>query len=247
MEDSGAILCQISSLKDMLDHVNEEIEKNIQITRDIESEIVKCGEIETALIARELELMRTAYMLQLEIHGLKIVTDDSTSSVKVLENEICCLRMKKNEIKRRMNSKREQFMVVCLDFQEEISKRENDRASVLLEEKQVLENEIDDLNKKNNALKNSMMAFMEDIVEDLQGSISALQVEIQARNFENDKMLKDIEELKATLLSAISFGLQISSKSHVFFISSKILGYYLEYFKPLLSCNCLFYKVLQTL
>ncbi|XP_027123450.1 uncharacterized protein [Coffea arabica] len=206
MEDSGAILCQISSLKDMLDHVNEEIEKNIQITRDIESEIVKCGEIETALIARELELMRTAYMLQLEIHGLKIVTDDSTSSVKVLENEICCLRMKKNEIKRRMNSKREQFMVVCLDFQEEISKRENDRASVLLEEKQVLENEIDDLNKKNNALKNSMMAFMEDIVEDLQGSISALQVEIQARNFENDKMLKDIEELKATLLSAISFG-----------------------------------------
>ena len=63
-------------------------------------------------------------------------------------------------------------MVVCLDFQEEISKRENDRASVLLEEKQVLENEIDDLNKKNNALKNSMMAFMEDIVEDLQGSIS---------------------------------------------------------------------------
>ncbi|XP_027125238.1 uncharacterized protein LOC113768873 [Coffea eugenioides] len=206
MEDSGAILCQISSLKDMLDHVNEEIEKNIQITRDIESEIVKCGEIETALIARELELMRTAYMLQLEIHSLKIVTDDSTSSVKVLENEICCLRMKKNEIKRRMNSKREQFMVVCLDFQEEISKRENDRALVLLEEKQVLENEIDDLNKKNNALKNSMMAFMEDIVEDLQGSISALQVEIQARNFENDKMLKDIEELKATLLSAISFG-----------------------------------------
>ncbi|KAM3267755.1 hypothetical protein P3S67_032173 [Capsicum chacoense] len=55
MEDSGAILCQISSFKDMLDQVNEEIEANIQVTREIESKIVKCTEIETALAARESE------------------------------------------------------------------------------------------------------------------------------------------------------------------------------------------------
>ncbi|KAL3512285.1 hypothetical protein ACH5RR_025002 [Cinchona calisaya] len=206
MDDSGTILCQISSLKDMLDQVNDEIEKNIQITRDIESEIVKCGEIETALIARELELMRTVYMLQLEIHGLKTVVADSTSSVKHLEEELCHLRMKQTEIKKRMNNKQEGFLVECLDFQKEITKRENTEALRLLEEKELLEDKIHNLSKKNNALQNSMLAFVEDVLEDLEGSISALQVEIQSRNFENERLLEDIDELKATLLSAISIG-----------------------------------------
>lgn len=100
MDDSGAILCQISQLKDMLDkvplyinicmheciynvrefgwicrfQVNEEIEANIQITREIESEIVKCTETEVALLARQSELMKTAYTLQFEISGLMAAT-----------------------------------------------------------------------------------------------------------------------------------------------------------------------------
>ncbi|GMQ11216.1 hypothetical protein CsSME_00053936 [Camellia sinensis var. sinensis] len=74
MEDSGAILCQISSLKDMLDQVNEEIEAGIQITREIESEIVKCSEVESALAVRESELMKMVYMLDFEISGLIAVT-----------------------------------------------------------------------------------------------------------------------------------------------------------------------------
>ncbi|VFQ67099.1 unnamed protein product [Cuscuta campestris] len=77
MDDSGAFLCEISLLKDMLDKVNEEIEANIQITREIESEIVKCDESEASLLARESELMKTAYMQQFEINGLKSVTDVS--------------------------------------------------------------------------------------------------------------------------------------------------------------------------
>jgi hypothetical protein len=54
--------------------VNEEIEANIQITREIESEIVKCSEIESAFAARESELTKTLYVSQFEINGLATVT-----------------------------------------------------------------------------------------------------------------------------------------------------------------------------
>ncbi|KAJ6411453.1 hypothetical protein OIU84_008098 [Salix udensis] len=77
MDDSGAILCQISSLKDMLDQVNEEIEANIRITREIESEIVKCTEFEAALAARESDLTKTFYFSQFEINGLLSVACNS--------------------------------------------------------------------------------------------------------------------------------------------------------------------------
>nr|GMD36049.1 CAP-Gly domain-containing linker protein 1-like [Ipomoea batatas] len=106
MDDSGAILCQISQLKDMLDKVNEEIEANIQITREIESEIVKCTETEVALLARQSELMKTAYTLQFEISGLMAATADSATSYKSLEEELHCLERKRDEILTRMNSKR---------------------------------------------------------------------------------------------------------------------------------------------
>ncbi|KAM0032924.1 hypothetical protein Hdeb2414_s0016g00480291 [Helianthus debilis subsp. tardiflorus] len=80
MDDSGAILCQLSALKDMLDQVNEEIEANFQITRDIESEIVKCSEFERTLAVRESELMKTMYMFQFEIKGLMAMNGNETFS-----------------------------------------------------------------------------------------------------------------------------------------------------------------------
>ncbi|KAI5660163.1 hypothetical protein M9H77_28956 [Catharanthus roseus] len=163
------MLAQISSIKDMLDQVNEDIETNIQITRHIESEIVKCDEIEIALAARESELTRSAYELQYQIFGLK-----------------------------------EEFIITCLDFQEFVSDGENDGVGALLTEKEFLENEIHALSKKNNTLQNSMTAFVEEVLEDLQGSITALEIEIHSRKSENEKLLKDIDELKATLLLAIS-------------------------------------------
>ncbi|OMO91947.1 hypothetical protein CCACVL1_06945 [Corchorus capsularis] len=102
MEDSGTILLQISCLKDMLDQVNEEIEANIQITREIESEIV-----------------------------------------------------------------REEFTKMCLEFQRDIENGDNSELVTLLSEKELLKNEIHLLEKKNNALSNSMSAFVEEILEDL--------------------------------------------------------------------------------
>ncbi|KAJ6293632.1 hypothetical protein OIU76_021816 [Salix suchowensis] len=166
MDDSGAILCQISSLKDMLDQVNEEIEANIRITREIESEIVKCTEFEAALAARESDLTKTFYFSQFEINGLLSVAYESKKSVKLLEEEICGLRKKKMEMPESMDDKREQFVMQCLEFQRDIDKGENEVVS-LLSEKEFLENEFHLLDERNNALKNFMWAFMDETVQDL--------------------------------------------------------------------------------
>ncbi|XP_057480748.1 uncharacterized protein LOC130767767 [Actinidia eriantha] len=204
MDDSGAILCQISSLKDMLDQVNEEIEASIQVTREIESEIVKCSEAESALSIRESELAKMVYMLDFEISGLISVTADSRTSANHLEEDLRCLRMKCDEIVKRVINMRDGFTTSCLDFQRNIDKGQNDVLRDLLLEKEFLENELHLLSKKNNTLQNSMLAFVEEILEDLRGSNSALHVELENGKIENEKLLKDIDELKTTLLSTIS-------------------------------------------
>ncbi|KAG5007990.1 hypothetical protein JHK85_026532 [Glycine max] len=203
MEDSGAILAHISSLKEMLDQVNEEIEANIQVTREIESSIVKCEEIEADLATREAELIRTSAMLQFDTVGYVTVAADFRDSVSTLEKELCCLKVKRDEIVSKVDENRENFTTLCLEFQREIDKREDCEVRVLLSEKHSLENEIQLLDKKNNVLKNSVLAFVEEILENLHSSNSALEVQIQRRNWENEKLLKDINDLKTTLLSAI--------------------------------------------
>ncbi|KAJ8535999.1 hypothetical protein K7X08_034400 [Anisodus acutangulus] len=219
MEDSGEILCQISSLKDMLDQVNEEIEANIQATREIEWQIVKCTEIESALAARESELMRTAYELQFEIGGLMKVHADSVTSVEHLEEKICDLRRKRDEILERMNNRRDEFVASCLAFQNEVSVKDNDAVRTLLAEKELLQNEIHSLNKKNKALESSTEAFVEEVLEDLHQAKSALDVEIRCGNIENEKLLNDIDELKGTLSSVMLTSLQqmqVSGVGNVF-------------------------------
>ncbi|XP_076888881.1 uncharacterized protein LOC143539450 isoform X1 [Bidens hawaiensis] len=106
MDDSGAILGQLSALKDMLDQVNEEIEANYQITRNIESEIVKCSEFERALAVRESELMKTMYVLQFEIKGLTAMDDESRTRRESLQKELSSMKTKQDEILERMNKKR---------------------------------------------------------------------------------------------------------------------------------------------
>ncbi|EOY20948.1 hypothetical protein QUC31_007112 [Theobroma cacao] len=170
MEDSGAILYQISCLKDMLDQVNEEIEANIQITRELESEIVKLTEIEAALAIRESQLVKSLYISHFEVDGLLSVTADSRNSLKLLEEELTCLRAKRDEMLKRMENKREGFIKLCLEFQREIGNGENNEVVTFLLEKELLENEIHLLDKKNNALRNSMSAFEEEILEELDTS-----------------------------------------------------------------------------
>ncbi|KAJ9567537.1 hypothetical protein OSB04_003503 [Centaurea solstitialis] len=204
MEDSGAILSHLSALKDMLDQVNEEIEANIQLTREIESEIVKCSEFSRDLAVRESELMKTVYMLQYEIEGLMAINAESRKTMECLEKEMSCLKMKQAKILGRMNKKREAFSTLCLDFQKEIDEDGNGKLGKLLTEKECLENEVHLLKRKTSSLQSSMSEFIEEILEDIDAQNSALIVEIESGNLENDKLVKDINELKTALLAVIS-------------------------------------------
>ncbi|XP_052734230.1 uncharacterized protein LOC108339992 [Vigna angularis] len=106
MEDSGAILSHISSLKEMLDQVNEEMEATIEITREIESSIVKCEEIEADLATREADLIKTSAILQFDTVGYVTVAADLKASASTLEKELCSLRMKRDGIVNEMDEKR---------------------------------------------------------------------------------------------------------------------------------------------
>ncbi|MFS7972271.1 hypothetical protein Hanom_Chr09g00842731 [Helianthus anomalus] len=197
MDDSGAILCQLSALKDMLDQVNEEIEANFQITRDIESEIVKCSEFERTLAVRESELMKTMYMLQFEIKGLMAMNDESRARRESLQKELSCMKMKQDEILERMKSKRETFCTLCLEFQKGVEEEGHGKVGKLLAEKEYLENEVRLLRRKISSLQNSMSDFVQEILEEL-------AIVVESGNSENDKLVKEINELKATLLAAMS-------------------------------------------
>ncbi|KAF5792586.1 hypothetical protein HanRHA438_Chr09g0419681 [Helianthus annuus] len=202
MDDSGAILCQLSALKDMLDQVNEEIEANFQITRDIESEIVKCSEFERTLAVRESELMKTMYMLQFEIKGLMAmnVTDDlliclmcmyrildeSRARRECLQKELSCMKMKQHEILKG------------------VEEEGHGKVGKLLAEKEYLENEVRLLGRKISSLQNSMSDFVQEILEGIDAYNSELAIVVESGNSENDKLVKEINELKATLLATMS-------------------------------------------
>ncbi|CAN6972445.1 hypothetical protein IGI04_035401 [Brassica rapa subsp. trilocularis] len=162
MDDSGAILCQISVYKDMLDQVNLEIEANIQVTREIESDIVKCSEIESSLSVKESDLTRSFLASQYELTGLISVTGDSRNSLKLLDDEIRRLRNEHSEILRRITEKREGFVKMCFEFQREICVDEDSELRSLLCEREFLENEVRVLEEKNSDVQNSILAYMED-------------------------------------------------------------------------------------
>ncbi|MCL7022111.1 hypothetical protein MKW94_019424, partial [Papaver nudicaule] len=157
MDDSGAILCQVSSLKDMLDQVNEDIEANIQTTREIESEISKCSEIETSLAMKESELTKMKLVSSFEINSL-------------IQKELSSLRIKLQDSNKRIADRRETFIMQCNSFQSRISNDESEEIMKLLVEKEGLQSENYNLNMKHNALRNSMSAFAEDILEELGNS-----------------------------------------------------------------------------
>ncbi|RHN59952.1 hypothetical protein MtrunA17_Chr4g0019771 [Medicago truncatula] len=203
MEDSGTILSHISSLKEMLDQVNEEIEAHIQVTREIESSIVRCEEMENHFATKEAELIGICGVLQFDTVGFVTVAAGFRESVSTLEKELCCLKNKRDDMVNRMDEKREEFTTHCLEFQREIDNRENCKVRTLLAEKYSLENEIQLLDEKNCVLKNSVLAFVEEILEDLHNSNSELEAEIQSKNWENERLLNDINELKSTMFSAI--------------------------------------------
>jgi len=66
---------------------------------------------------------------------------------------------------------RENFTTMCLGFQADIDGRENCEVRTSLSEKDSLENEIQLMDKKHNVLKNSVLAFVEEVLEDLNSNM----------------------------------------------------------------------------
>ncbi|XP_065010049.1 uncharacterized protein LOC135582386 isoform X2 [Musa acuminata AAA Group] len=114
MEDSGAILREISSFKDMLDQVNEEIEKNIQRTREIESEILKLSEIEDGHIMRECELSKIITIRGFELEASIQVAAISRASAESMERESGSLKINRDIIEKRIYDKRKSLSRLSL-------------------------------------------------------------------------------------------------------------------------------------
>ncbi|CAL9189659.1 unnamed protein product [Musa hybrid cultivar] len=233
MEDSGAILREISSFKDMLDQVNEEIEKNIQRTREIESEILKLSEIEDGHIMRECELSKIITIRGFELEASIQVAAISRASAESMERESGSLKINRDIIEKRIYDKRyflessfatyilnnlvrsnfdfyiffirEKFILQCCEFQDDMTIAKNNELSRLLSEKKALENEKQTVTKKMTALENSTEELIEEILQEIHKSNSALDAEIHNQRSEYMRVIDDINDLRILLGSISSF------------------------------------------
>ncbi|XP_074562951.1 uncharacterized protein LOC141819602 [Curcuma longa] len=202
MEDSAAILRHISSFKDMLDLVNEEIEHTMLRTREIDSDIAKLSEDEDNYAMREHDLAMKITSRSLELEALAQVASISKASVELMEKEI---ESQDNSIEKRIYLIREAFLFQCKKFQEEMTTSENDVLRPLLLEKDAFENEKENLQKKITALENSTDEFIEEILQEIHVCNSALEAEIHKLRSEHMIVLNDINDLRTLLESVTSF------------------------------------------
>ncbi|XP_042419882.1 uncharacterized protein LOC122008269 [Zingiber officinale] len=205
MEDSAGILRHISSFKDMLDLVNEEIEHTILRTREVDTEIAKLSEDQDNYAIREHGLAMKITSRNLELEALVQVATISKASVELMEKEIESLKQNKVNIEKRISNKREVFLFQCKKFQEEMTTSENDVLRLLLLEKEALENEKENLQKKITALENSTNEFIEEILQEIHMCNSALEAEINNLKSEHMIVLNDISDLRTLLESITSF------------------------------------------
>ncbi|KAH7672116.1 Axin interactor dorsalization-associated protein N-terminal [Dioscorea alata] len=118
--------------------------------------------------------------------------------------------MNKDETIKRISQKRDQFLLVSSQFQAKTLSAENKELTFLLSEKETLEKEKDTLNMKIDALQNSTKECLGEILEEIQISNSALDIDIEHGISENKVLLNDMRELKI-LLSSMSPSEEFSS------------------------------------
>ncbi|KAM3401671.1 hypothetical protein ACQJBY_001350 [Aegilops geniculata] len=203
-EDSGAILRHISSLKDMLDKVNEEIEQNIQRTRETESEIVKHSETEKDYLVKESELMKGVSVAEFELDGLMQVEAAGTDSLKAMEGNLEFRKATLNAIRKLFYDKMERFIAESKDFQVNMLGGSNEDLLLLLKERDSLENESENLRMKINAIQSSLKEYIAEILEEVNVENSVLESDVQYRISEYMEILKDINNLKILFSSSNS-------------------------------------------
>lgn len=203
-EDSGAILRHISSLKDMLDKVNEEIEQNIQRTRETESEIVKHSETEKDYLVKESELMKGVSVAEFELDGLMQVEAAGTDSLKAMEGNLEFRKATLNAIRKLFYDKMERFIAESRDFQVNMLGGSIEDLPLLLKERDSLENESENLRMKINAIQSSSKEYIAEILEEVNVENSVLESDVQYRISEYMEILKDINNLKILFSSSNS-------------------------------------------
>ncbi|CAL4899902.1 unnamed protein product [Urochloa decumbens] len=201
-EDSGAILRHISSLKDMLDKVNEEIEQNIQRTREIESEIVKHSETEKHYLDKEYELAKEVSVAEFELNGLIQVAAAETDLLKVTEGNLEFQKVALNGIQKRLSDKMERFISESQGFQVNILGGSNEDLILLLKEKSALEDESENLKMKISTIHSSSKEYISEILEEVNTENSVLESEIRYKISEYTDVLKDINNLKILFTSS---------------------------------------------
>ncbi|XP_039839037.1 uncharacterized protein LOC120699200 isoform X4 [Panicum virgatum] len=165
-EDSGAILRHISSLKDMLDKVNEEIEQNIERTREIESEIVKHSETEKDYLDKESGLLKEISVAEFELNGLIQVAAAETDLLKVIEGNLEFQKVALNGIRKTLSDKMERFINESKGFQANMVKVSNEDLVILLKEKGLLDDESENLKTKINTIHSSSKEYIAEILDD---------------------------------------------------------------------------------
>ncbi|XP_006654213.1 uncharacterized protein LOC102718927 [Oryza brachyantha] len=203
-EDSGAILRHISSLKDMLDKVNKEIEQNIQKTREIESEIVRHSETEKEYLMKESELMKGVSIAEFELNGIIQLAAAETDSLKVMEGNLEFQKATLNGIRKRFSKKMEKFIEESKGFQANMLGDLNKDLVLLLKEKGSLGDECENLKRKVNTIECSSHDYIADTLQELNMDNSVLESELQYRISEYMDVLKDISNLKALFSSTNS-------------------------------------------
>ncbi|AQK93394.1 hypothetical protein Zm00014a_012274 [Zea mays] len=227
-EDSGAILRHISSVKDMVDKVNEEIEQNITVfgnapsqttsfvlvneeieqniqkTREIESEIVQHSETEKHYLNKESELTKEVSVTEFELNGLIQVAASESDLLKVAEGNLEFQKVAHDVIRKRVSDKMEKFINESMGFQANMLKSSNEDLVLLLNEKSSLEDESAKLKVKINSIHSSSKEYIAEILEEVNTENSVLESELRYMISEYKDVQKDINNLKILFSSSNS-------------------------------------------
>ncbi|XP_066363956.1 uncharacterized protein [Miscanthus floridulus] len=203
-EDSGAILRHISSLKDMVDKVNEEIEQNIQKTREIESEIVQHSETEKQYLNKESELTKEVSVTEFELNGLIQVAAAESDLLKVAEGNLEFQKVAQDRIRKRLSDKMEKFINESMGFQANMLRSSSEDLVLLLNEKSSLEDESAKLKMKINTIHSSSKEYIAEILEEVNTENSVLESELRYMILEYKDVQKDINNLKVLFSSSNS-------------------------------------------
>lgn len=188
----------------MLDKVNEEIEQNIQKTREIESEILKHSETEKDYLVKESELLKGVSVAEFELNGLMQVAAAETNSLKVMEGNLEFQKATLNGIRKRFSDKMESFVIESKGFQANMFGGLNEDLVQLLKEKGSLDDESENLKIKIDTLQSSSREYIAEILEEVNMENSVLESELQYRISEYMDVLKDINNLKILFSSTNS-------------------------------------------